>query len=35
MPKDDSNPIDYEDIVDLDETHLNHKRRKSNVVDDE
>jgi len=35
MPKDDSIPIDYEDIVDLDETHLNNKRRKSNVVDDE
>jgi len=35
MPRDDSIPIDYEEIIDLDETHLNHKRRKSNVVDDE
>ena len=34
MAGDDSIPIDYEEIVDLDETHLNHKR-KENVVDDE
>jgi hypothetical protein len=35
MVDDDSIPIDYEEIVDLDETHLNHKRKKSNVVGDE
>lgn len=35
MPRDDSIPIDYEEIVDLDEFYLNHKRRRSNVVDDE
>jgi hypothetical protein len=33
--EDDSIPIDYEEIIDLDETHLNHKRKKENVVDDE
>jgi hypothetical protein len=32
---DDFIPIDYEEIVDLDKTHLNHKRRKSNVGYDE
>jgi hypothetical protein len=35
MDEDDSIPIDYEEIIDLDETHLKHKRNKSNVVDDE
>ena len=35
MADDDSIPIDYEEIVDLDETHLNHKRKKENVFDDE
>jgi hypothetical protein len=35
MPMDDYIPIDYEEIVDLDETYLNNKRRKSNVVVDE
>jgi hypothetical protein len=34
MDDDDSIPIDYEEIVDLDETHLNHKRKKKNVIDD-
>jgi hypothetical protein len=34
MADDESIPIDYEEIVDLDETHLNHKRNKTNVVDD-
>jgi hypothetical protein len=34
ITNDDSIPIDYEEIVDLDETHLNHKRKKANVVDD-
>jgi hypothetical protein len=34
MAEDDSIPIDYEEIIDLDETHLNHKRKKENVVDD-
>ena len=24
-------PIVYEEIIDLDETHLNHKRKKTNV----
>ena len=28
---DDSIPIDYKEIIDLDETHLNHKRKKVNV----
>jgi hypothetical protein len=31
MVDDESIPIDYEEIIDLDETHLNHKRRKINV----
>jgi hypothetical protein len=35
MTEDDSIPIDYEEIIDLDETHLNHKRKKTNVVDDD
>ena len=35
MTEDDSIPIDYEEIIYLDETHLNHKRKKTNVVDDE
>jgi hypothetical protein len=26
-------PIDYEEIVHLDETHLNHKRKKINFDD--
>ena len=34
MVDDESIPIDYEEIVDLYETHLNHKRNKENVVDD-
>jgi hypothetical protein len=34
MPKDDFVLIDNEDVFYLDETPLNHKRRKSNVVDD-
>jgi hypothetical protein len=34
MKKSDAIPIDYEEIVYLDETHLNHKRKKENVVDD-
>jgi hypothetical protein len=31
MFDDESIPIDYEEIIDLDETHLNHKRKKTNV----
>jgi hypothetical protein len=31
MVDDESIPIDYEEIIDLDETHLNHKRKKTNV----
>jgi hypothetical protein len=31
MDDDESIPIDYEEIIDLDETHLNHKRKKKNV----
>ena len=31
MTDDESIPIDYEEIIDLDETHLNHKRKKTNV----
>jgi hypothetical protein len=31
MIDDESIPIDYEEIIDLDETHLNHKREKTNV----
>jgi hypothetical protein len=31
MVDDDSIPIDYEEIIDLDEIHLNHKRKKKNV----
>ena len=31
MDEDDSIPIDYEEIIGLDETHLNHKRKKTNV----
>jgi hypothetical protein len=31
MVDDESIPIDYEDIIDLDEKHLNHKRKKTNV----
>jgi hypothetical protein len=34
MANDESIPIDYEEIVDLDETHLNHKRKKSIFFDD-
>jgi hypothetical protein len=34
MTIDESIPFDYEEIIDLDETHLNHKRKKENVVDD-
>jgi hypothetical protein len=34
MADDESIPIDYEEIIDLYETHLNHKRKKENVVDD-
>jgi hypothetical protein len=33
MDDDESIPIDYEEIVDLYETHLNHKRKKTNVDD--
>jgi hypothetical protein len=33
MVDDESIPIDYEEIIDLDETHLNHKRKKTNVDD--
>ena len=35
MANDDFIPNDYEEIVELDETHLNHKKRKENVVDEE
>jgi hypothetical protein len=28
MVDDESIPIDYEEIIDLDEIHLNHKRKK-------
>jgi hypothetical protein len=35
MNDDDSIPIDYEEIVNLNETHLNHKGKKTNVVDNE
>jgi hypothetical protein len=31
MADDESILIDYEEIIDLDETHLNHKRKKTNV----
>jgi hypothetical protein len=31
MVDDESIPIDYEEIIDLDETHLNNKRKKTNV----
>ena len=31
MVDDESILIDYEEIIDLDETHLNHKRKKTNV----
>ena len=31
MVDDKSVPIDYEEIIDLDEAHLNHKRKKTNV----
>jgi hypothetical protein len=31
MADDESIPIDYEEIIDLDEIHLNHKRKKTNV----
>ena len=31
MVDDESIPIDYEEIIDLDETHLNQKRKKTNV----
>jgi hypothetical protein len=31
MVDEESIPIDYEEIIDLDETHLNHKRKKTNV----
>jgi hypothetical protein len=33
MDDDESIPIAYEEIIDLDETHLNHKRKKINVDD--
>ena len=35
MVRDDSFPIDYAEIIDLDETYLNRKRKKENVVDGE
>ena len=35
MPKDGSIPVNYKEIIDLDETHLNNKMRKYNVVYDE
>ena len=31
MVDDESIPIDYEEIIDLDEIHLNHQRKKTNV----
>ena len=31
MANDEFVPIDYEEIIDLDETHLNRKRKKTNV----
>ena len=31
MVDDESILIDYEEIINLDETHLNHKRNKTNV----
>jgi hypothetical protein len=30
---DESTPMDYEEIIDLYETHLNHKRKKTNIDD--
>jgi hypothetical protein len=35
MANDDFIPSDYEEIVELDETHLNRKKRKAKVVDEE
>ena len=35
MANDDFIPSDYEYIVELDETHLNHKKRKAKVVNEE
>jgi hypothetical protein len=35
MANDDFIPSDYEEIVELDETHLNRKKRKTKVVDEE
>ena len=35
MANDDFIPSDYEEIVELDETHLNRKKRKEKVVDEE
>ena len=32
MVDDESIPIDYEEIIDLDETHLNHKRKKKMLI---
>ena len=32
MDDDESIPIDYEEIIDLDETHLNHKRKKTMLM---
>jgi hypothetical protein len=32
MADDESIPIDYEEIIDLDETHLNHKRKKKILI---